>query len=138
MNERSILEQRVVTLNGLLDIPEGPLGSKAGSLGRQFRERWQAERRLIKRILEEAPGDGSDADMTATLALWRDRTSAFVRGASTDHPSWTDRHGTVWDANLVLSLLDDVQERIEAWKVPEVVGDGADGDADPIGDAAAR
>ncbi|MCE7938465.1 hypothetical protein DCC79_05170 [bacterium] len=131
MNERSILEQRVVTLNGLLDIPEGPLGSKAGTLGRQFRERWRAERRLIQRILEEAPQDAADADMTATLALWRDRTTAFIRGTNDEQPSWTDRHGTVWDAHLVLALLDDVQERIEAWKAPDVVGDALDADDEP-------
>lgn len=136
MNERAILEQRVITLNGLLDTPGGPLGNKAGILGRQFGQRWTAERQLLRRILDETPADATDADTRATLTLWRDRTAAFVRSSDSDQPTWTDRNGLVWDAHVVLSLLDDIQERIEAWKAPPVQADVDD--VPPVGPTAVR
>jgi len=127
MNERAILEQRVVTLSGLLGTPDGPLGLKAGALGTQFTARWDAERRLIQRILEESPPGASDGDLETTLNLWRERTGAFIRGASAERPAWTDKQGKLWDAHEVMAILDDIRERIEAWQ-------GADGRALEGGD----
>ncbi len=127
MNERAILDQRIITLNGLLGTPGGPLGPKADSLGRQLQDRWEAERRLIARILEETPTDAPDAEIEATLNMWYDRTAAFIKSAGNDHPTWTDRQSTVWDAKQVLLIVDDLRERIEAWQAAdELALEGAD------------
>jgi hypothetical protein len=118
MNERAILIQRVTTLSGLLDTPGGPLGPKAGGLSQQLQAGWEAERRLIQRIIEETPADAPDAEIEATLDIWRDRTAAFIKSSDSDRPTWTDRQGTVWDAQSVLAILEDIRERIEAWQDP--------------------
>lgn len=115
MNERQILEQRIITLDGLLATPGGPLGPKAGPLATQFHQRWQIERRLLHRVLDETPADAPPQAVLETLQLWQDRTAAFVRKSPDERPSWTDREGLVWDAQEVLAVLDDIRERIEAW-----------------------
>lgn len=116
MNERAILNQRVITLSGLLGTPGGPLGPKAGGLSQQLQAGWEAERRLIQRIIDETPADAPDSEIEATLDMWRDRTAAFIKSADSDRPTWTDRQGTVWDAQAVLAILEDIRERIEAWQ----------------------
>jgi len=124
MNERTILEQRLVTLGGLLDTPDGPLGPKAGALAQAFQQRWEAERRLIERILSDAPAGAPDSDLQATIGLWYDRTAAFVKGSGDERPTWTDRQGVVWDAHDVLAIVEDLRERIAAWQDGELMAAG--------------
>lgn len=111
MKERDVLEQRSATLHGLLSSPTGPLGPNAGKLGDRLRAGWETEVRLIERLLSETPGD----DVLSTIGAWRARTDAFVARSPTDAPCWTDKHGQTWDARAVLSILDDLRERIERW-----------------------
>jgi hypothetical protein len=112
MDEKRILEQRIVTLTGLLDTPGGPLGPTAGALGQRLRQSWDAERRLLCRLLS----DTRDGDLRATMGLWFERTSAFLRQSADDPATWTDRDGHQWDAAQVLELLADVQERLDSWQ----------------------
>lgn len=111
MNERTVLEHRVATLDGLLEAPGGPLGPNAGDLGEQLRADWETERQLLRRLLTDTPGD----DVAETIATWRSRTVSFLARAEDDSPSWTDRAGITWDARHVLSLLDETQGRLDRW-----------------------
>ncbi|MFN2115133.1 MAG: hypothetical protein ACK2T6_05420 [Anaerolineae bacterium] len=111
MNERTILEHRVATLDGLLDTPSGPLGPNAGELGEQLRADWSTERRLLQRLLAESRGD----DVASTIAAWRGRTASFIARSGDDSPSWTDKSGASWNARHVMSLLDETQGRIDRW-----------------------
>lgn len=115
MNEREIVEQRIVTLSGLLETPGGPLGPAAGSLGRDLAASWDAERRLLERILRETKG----GDVMATIAQWQERTAAFVERATDPTPSWSDRDGNTWDAREVVRILSDIQQRIDIWLAAE-------------------
>lgn len=115
MDERNILEQRIVTLSGLLDGPNGPngpLGPAAGALGERLRQSWEAERRLLARIL----ADAQDGDVHTTLDIWTERTSAFLRQQGDAPPTWMDRQGNQWHAEQVLTLLEDIQERLDSWQ----------------------
>ena len=111
MNQRTVLEQRITTLCGLLDAPGGPLGPKARSLGAHLQLGWGAERRLLQRLLAETSGE----DVVATITRWRDRTRSFFSRSGGESPRWTDHQGHVWDANTVLALLDDAEDRIKRW-----------------------
>lgn len=138
MRAREVVEQRIVTLSGLLETPGGPLGPAAGALGRDLAASWEAERRLLKRILHESAG----GDVQATIAQWRERTAAFLERASGPAPSWSDREGHVWDAREVLRILDDVLQRIDIWLAGDntAVSTGNDAAADRArsGDRGAR
>jgi hypothetical protein len=111
LDEKTVLDHRLTTLNGLLDAPGGPLGSNAGDLGARLRADWLAEQRLLSRLLAETSGD----DVRATIQSWRRRTEAFVARSSDPSPHWTDKEGITWNARQVLTLLDDAQERIDRW-----------------------
>jgi hypothetical protein len=115
LNERAVLEQRLVTLTSLLETPGGPLGDSGGVIGARLQETWSTERRLIERILAEAQGD----DVWTTVEAWHRRTTEFIRRSGDDDPQWTDRHGHQWDAQRVLDLLVDIQERLEGWTRPD-------------------
>lgn len=120
MNERTVLEQRITTLSGLLDTPGGPLGPNAGDLGDQLRGGWETERRLLERVLADTQGN----DVSGTIGAWRDRTQAFVARSGPGTPSWTDREGRTWRADEVLALLDETQDRIDRWvRTADDVGD---------------
>jgi hypothetical protein len=121
LNERTVLEHRVATLDGLLDAPGGPLGPNAGDLGEQLRSDWETERQLLRRLLSDTPGD----DVGETIATWRSRTVSFVARSKEDSPAWTDRSGITWDARHVLSLLDETQGRLDRW-----LGDGSSASAE--------
>jgi hypothetical protein len=110
MNERTVLDQRVTTLDGLIDAG-GLLGPAGANLGAQLRSSWEAERRLLRRILAETAGN----DVRATLELWQARTTAFLARAEEPNPGWLDRDGNRWDAEQVLGLLADTLERLDAW-----------------------
>jgi len=112
MNERTVMEQRLATLAGLLAVPGGPLGPNAGPIAAQLRGGWECERRLIERILVETAGD----DVRGTVAAWRNRTAAFVARSGDVPPRWTDREGHRWDGPTVLTLLDEIQERLDRWQ----------------------
>lgn len=111
MNERHVLEQRLATLNSLLDGSGYLLGSSGAAMGERLRSAWQAERQLLQRLLVETAGD----DVRATIGLWRDRTAAFVERSAGGDASWTDRSGQRWEAAHVLVLLDDTSERLDSW-----------------------
>lgn len=114
MDERKILEQRVATLNGLLETTGGSLGPAGGALGTTLRGKWEAERRLLRRVLAETPGQ----DVRATLDLWGERTAAFME-KSGDSASWHDREGIEWHAAAVLDILVDIEERLNSWREAE-------------------
>jgi hypothetical protein len=119
VTERAVLEQRLATLNGLLEGPGQLLGTAGADLASRLREGWQAERRLLERLLAEAPG----AEMRPTVGLWRARTAGFVERTSEPQPGWTDRQGQWWDARQVLALLDDVEDRLDAWLQADELAD---------------
>jgi hypothetical protein len=124
MNERTVLEQRITTLDDLV-AAGGVLGPAGASLGQRLRSGWEVERRLLGRIVAETPGD----DVRATLALWQARTEAFVAKSDAEAPGWTDKEGNHWDAREVLALLDDTVERLDAWLAadePFTAGDDED------------
>lgn len=123
MNERTVLEQRVTTLDGLIDAG-GLLGPAGAALGQQLRSSWEEERRLLRRILAETGGD----DVRATLALWTARTEAFVAQSGDPNPGWQDRDGHRWDAQQVLSLLADTVERLDAWLAADEPYDDEEGE----------
>lgn len=111
MTEREIIEQRIRTLDGLLQAPGGPLGAAGGQLADRLSEGWRAEQRLLNRILDESKGKS----LRATISLWQERTSAFAESSDDERPSWRDREGNVWDAIEVLRILEDLDRRLEAW-----------------------
>jgi hypothetical protein len=111
MNERHVLEQRLITLNSLLDGSGHLLGPSGAAMGERLRSAWQAERQLLQRLLAETAGD----NVRATIGLWRDRTAAFVQRSAAADAAWTDRSGQRWEATQVLALLDDTSERLDSW-----------------------
>lgn len=112
MQQRDVVAQRILTLSGMLAGPDGPFGATGGAVGRRLVEGWAAERRLLQRLLDETKGD----DVLATVAIWHDRTSAFLAKAGADEGAWRDRDGHVWVAADVLRMLDDLVNRIGAWR----------------------
>lgn len=127
MNERAILEQRIVTLRGLLDTPGGPLGGSGGRIAVRLHHQWSTEQHLLERILAEAPGD----EVSPTLDVWARRTAEFINRAPDERPAWTDRQGQEWDAEQVLELVLDIQERLSSWSLPDDFTDGDGADNEP-------
>jgi len=111
VNQRTVLEHRIGTLEGLLAAPGGPLGPNAGPLGDRLRGDWLAELRLLQRLLAETPGD----DVRPTIGQWRDRTRAFAARGATAGASWSDKQGNEWSADTVLRLLDETEDRVDRW-----------------------
>jgi hypothetical protein len=125
IDDREMLERRIDVLDGLLAAPAGPLGSSGGAVGRRLIATWQAERRLLARLLEESQG----ASPRDTVEAWRARTETFVSGASDDAPRWTDRTGQTWDARQVLAILADLSERMDGWAHADEVPCDEEGEA---------
>lgn len=122
MNERRVLQQRADTLRSLLEASDNVLGPAGASLSARLRENWVAELRLVRRLLEETLDD----NVRSTIALWQERTAAFLDRAADPSPGWTDRSGAHWDAVQVLSLLEDTVERLDSWLLAdEPLGDGS-------------
>jgi hypothetical protein len=116
MTEHEVLQQRMTTLQSLLESPGGPFGAKGAPgapLAQQLAERWRTELKLIARILDDCP---SGQDLQQTLDLWCDRTAAFLATSKSDRPGWTDRQGQAWDAGEVLELIEDLKDRLKAWR----------------------
>lgn len=111
MDARDVVAQRVTTLDGLLADPSGPFAGGGGPLAERLAEGWRAERRLLRRILDESRG----ADVRATIGLWTERTGAFLERSAEGDASWQDRDGHVWDAADVLRILEDLTRRIDTW-----------------------
>jgi len=111
VDARDVVNQRVTTLDGLLADPTGPFRGSGGPLADRLAEGWRAERRLLRRILDESRG----GDVRATLGLWTERTSAFLDRSAEGDASWQDRDGHVWDAADVLRILEDLARRIDTW-----------------------
>ncbi len=122
MDQREVVRQRILTLDGLLADPNGPFGTSGGALAKRLADGWNTERRLLGRILAETKGD----DVRATLGRWQERTAAFAEKSEADEPSWNDKEGTVWRAEEVLRLLDDFARRLDAW-IQSAGGQGAAG-----------
>ena len=113
MNEREILEQRAITLRGLIEVPGGPFtAAAAAGIGERLVGRWKSELRLIERILDESK---VESQIVPTLEIWRSRTSAFLESSEDDIASWTDRSGTTWNASSVLEIIAELDERIANW-----------------------
>lgn len=112
MNQRDILNQRILTLAGLTAGPNGPFGATGGDVAARLLEGWASERRLLLRLLDETKG----TDVLSTIQMWHDRTTAFVAKAGPGDGAWRDRDGHQWVAVDVLRILDDVRSRIEAWQ----------------------
>lgn len=127
MQQRDVVAQRILTLSGLLAGPDGPFGASGGAIGRRLVEGWAAERRLLQRLLDETKGD----DVLATVAIWHDRTAAFLAKAGAEEGAWRDRDGHVWVAADVLRMLDDLVNRIGAWRSVSEAGGGTPAAAPP-------
>ncbi len=113
MDSRGVLEHRLATLDSLLEGPPPVTGGSA-EVGRGLRERWAAERRLLVKLMAESKG----LDVADTAALWRDRTERFIESSGGRVDGWVDTSGTRWNAELVLGLLDELQERLDQWNGP--------------------
>lgn len=112
MRQKNILSQRIMTLTGLTAGPNGPFGAAGGDVAQRLVNGWAAERRLLQRLLDETKGD----DVLATVAMWHDRTTAFLAKAGEGEGSWRDRDGHVWVGSDVLRVLEDVRQRIDTWQ----------------------
>lgn len=110
MDDRAILQHRLGTLEALLDGAV-PLSGGDAALHDKLKSGWEAERSLVHRILEDTQGP----NVADTMALWRSRTERFLASSEDRVPGWLDAKGQRWDARLVLSLLSEIEERIEAW-----------------------
>ena len=86
MEQREVVRQRILTLDGLLADPNGPFGQAAGPLADKLAGGWRSERRLLRRIIDETKGD----DVHGTLERWYERTAAFADGSEDEEPSWRD------------------------------------------------
>lgn len=126
MNQKDIVQQRIRTLSGLIDAPNGPFGASGGEVAARLVDSWAAERRLLQRLSDETKGD----DVLATIQLWQDRTTAFLAKAGPDEGAWRDRDGNRWVATDVLRILGDLRARIETWRAEAAP-------AAPAGDAEA-
>jgi hypothetical protein len=111
LDDRGILDYRLKTLDGLLGGRSPLEGATASSLTAQLRNPWQAESRLLRRLLEDAEG----SNVRDTVQLWHQRTSRFLESSKDEVPGWVDGKGVAWDARLVLELLAETQERLERW-----------------------
>jgi hypothetical protein len=112
VNEKEILGHRITTLDSLLGAPALLSGATGGTLNAQLTERWQAERRLLERLM----ADTASGSVRDTVALWRSRTHRFLESSKDQIPGWTDHHGTTWNARLVWELLDEISERLDRWR----------------------
>jgi len=112
VRQKNILSQRIMTLTGLTAGPNGPFGAAGGEVAQRLVDGWAAERRLLQRLLDETKGD----DVLATVAMWHDRTTAFLAKAGEGEGSWRDRDGHLWVGSDVLRVLEDVRQRIDAWQ----------------------
>ncbi|MCZ7573077.1 MAG: hypothetical protein M5U01_31375 [Ardenticatenaceae bacterium] len=109
MNTRELLKQRLATLDALTrggSLRRG--SSQSDDVAAQLTSQWNAEKRLIKRVLSEP------ADPAETLSHWRERTENF-RDKFPEREGWTDQQGNDWNAALVLQAIDNLFEHIENW-----------------------
>ncbi len=116
MTDREFLQRRLDTLHSLTGAAVLTGGGSGGGLQNTLHGVWAAEARLLARILAE-PGE-----VGPILAAWQERTHAFMAR----HPAragWADAQGNAWDAAQVLSLLSDLQTRLEALRQPDVFED---------------
>ena len=112
MTDREFLETRLKTLQSLTSAAAVLKGGGASGLQNKLHVAWEAEQRLLARILAE-PGD-----LVQTIGAWQTRTQAFV-AKNPGRDGWSDAQGHAWNASQVLALLSDLQQRLEALKQPE-------------------
>lgn len=109
MNTRELLKQRLVTLDSLTRTGSLRRGNTQGDdVAAQLTAQWEAEKRLIKRVLSEP------ADPVETLLQWRERTENF-RDKFPEREGWADQQGNEWHAALVLKAIDNLIEHIDNW-----------------------
>jgi hypothetical protein len=111
MDDRDILANRLRTLDGLLAAPAPLSGGPGQVLNREIRDRWDAERRLLARLLEDTPGP----NVRDTVALWYQRTTRFLESSADAVPGWVDGRGMRWEARQVLDLLEETRELLRRW-----------------------
>lgn len=109
-NAREALAGRSQVLSTL--TAAGAIRGGAAELTGSLQAGWQAERRLIDRILADTPADQS---VFGTLDRWEERTRAFRQKAGRPDAGWTDKQGEPWRADQVLSLIEDLRDRLSAW-----------------------
>jgi len=112
MTDREFLETRLKTLQSLTGAAAALKGGGASGLQGKLHAAWEAEHRLLARILAE-PGD-----LAQTISAWQTRTQAFI-AKNPGREGWSDAQGHAWNASQVLALLSDLQQRLEAMKQPE-------------------
>lgn len=110
MTDQEFLQERLRTLESLTGGAARLSGGKLG-LQNALQTNWLAEQRLLTRILAER------GDVRVTLRRWQERTQAFV-DQNPSRAGWTDAHGNAWQAAQVLSLLHDLQARLDALDQP--------------------
>lgn len=107
MTNREFLQTRLKTLQSLTSAAAVLTGGGASGLQNKLHAAWEAEQRLLARILAES------GDVTQTLSAWQARTQAFV-AKNPGREGWSDAQGHAWNAQLVLALLADLQQRLES------------------------
>ena len=112
MTDREFLQARLKTLHSLTETAAVLKGGGASGLQSKLHAAWEAEQRLLTRILAE-PGD-----LVQTISAWQTRTQAFM-AKNPGREGWTDAQGHAWNASQVLALLGDFQQRLEALKQPD-------------------
>lgn len=110
MTDREFLQERQRTLESLTAGAARLSGGNPG-LQNTLQANWLAEQRLLTRILAES------GDVRATLARWQERTQSFVSQNPT-RTGWTDAQANTWQAAQVLTILQDLQARLEALDQP--------------------
>lgn len=125
MNERDILEHRLTTLRSLLEGPVPLAGSAGRALNDQLKRRWEAEERLLQRLLDDAHGPA----VRDTVELWETRTGRFIASSEDAVPGWTDPKGVEWEAQLVRELLAETRDRLDRWSGEPPAASGPVGSA---------
>lgn len=110
MDSREILTKHFQTVGalsqgGVINLGFGT-NRKQNELQRTLQNKWDTERNLLRRVLNEA------GDPEERLHQWRTRTGNFMSKYPT-RPGWTDRTGQQWDAQEVLNAIEKLLAELE-------------------------
>jgi hypothetical protein len=113
VDQVAILQHRLGALDSLL-AGAGAVEGGDGTVQDHLRSGWLAERTLIARLLEDTQGP----NVSDTVALWRSRTERFLASSGGRVAGWLDARGQRWEAEEVLALLGQIEERLFNWSDP--------------------